>query len=444
MPGITNRFLCSSFFGKLFGFFLIVFTVTFFFWRVLNSTFEDSYHIKTTQIFNTTKSLRPPKKIIYRLDSHWKCRAEKKDSHIGDQEQFETDSDFSRHCEIFNFCVIPSRSFDINNPNTPTFTLEIIENNATFAPLKNFNPVLLKKRDLPVQNTSVVFANVFFGDNAYHFLIDYVYRLFITLTEFDIPRSDWPNLDIFCTDFFFHHDPLNPFPSFKKARYLEKRTCFSHGIIGYSEKYYINPYYANQVFRHPQLPTKYIETHLSFRKYMLESHGIFNVDDRVDDEVRILYVHRPKPHRMVENIQEVESYLEKLEKIGMNVTRATFSHSQGFDAQMRIAVENNVLIGPHGAGITHSIWLPLEKSIVIEFLPLARPDIMHHQKYFSQLRADLNQTDTIRIMSETAYPNDGIHVNIKKLHEEFSRALYQSPYHQKFPSVKKMGTISLG
>jgi hypothetical protein len=105
------------------------------------------------------------------------------------------------------------------------------------------------------------------------------------------------------------------------------------------------------------------ELHAEFRKQMLLGASKISVPSR-----KRLYIKRnaERKIRFVANSEELESLLAQHGFEPFEMERMTLRE------QIALAAKAECLIGPHGAGILHSLWMP-EGSQVIELLPSSYP-----------------------------------------------------------------------
>ena len=105
------------------------------------------------------------------------------------------------------------------------------------------------------------------------------------------------------------------------------------------------------------------ELHAEFRKQMLLGATKISVPSR-----KRLYIKRTPARkiRFVANSEELESLISTYGFEPFEMERMTLRE------QIALAAKAECLMGPHGAGILHSLWMP-EGSQVIELLPSSYP-----------------------------------------------------------------------
>jgi capsular polysaccharide biosynthesis protein len=101
------------------------------------------------------------------------------------------------------------------------------------------------------------------------------------------------------------------------------------------------------------------ELHAEFRQQMLAGASKISVPTR-----RKLYVKRSAARRIrfIVNADEVETLLASFGFDAFEMERMTLRE------QVALMAQASCLLGPHGAGILHSLWMP-RQSTVIEILP---------------------------------------------------------------------------
>ena len=119
-----------------------------------------------------------------------------------------------------------------------------------------------------------------------------------------------------------------------------------------------------------------------FRRFVLNGHGVDNVKELNCSSLRLLFVWRHdyvahprneagKVRRKIANEQELLSAVGRAVPAGDRVEGRQLD-AEPMTEQLRRVSESDVLIGMHGAGLVHSLFLPRHASLV-ELYPLRFP-----------------------------------------------------------------------
>jgi glycoprotein 2-beta-D-xylosyltransferase len=143
-----------------------------------------------------------------------------------------------------------------------------------------------------------------------------------------------------------------------------KRPClFEHmvwGIMGYH----------SPLTRHAAFSAPYLE---EFRKYFLISHGITKTSVLNCRRLKITVIwrrdylaHPRKPSGLVtRKIKNEEEFLEKIKStfLGHDI-RGVQIDLYNMTEQLKMIVDTDILVGMHGAGLTHVLFLPKHAGVV--------------------------------------------------------------------------------
>lgn len=93
----------------------------------------------------------------------------------------------------------------------------------------------------------------------------------------------------------------------------------------------------------------------AFSKHILHSLNI-KLHHRTSDKVRITLLSRGTTYRNILNEQEIVEELLKNKQY--HVQRVVYDRKMTFTEQLEVTHNTDVLIGMHGAGLTHLLFLP--------------------------------------------------------------------------------------
>ena len=96
----------------------------------------------------------------------------------------------------------------------------------------------------------------------------------------------------------------------------------------------------------------------AFRQHLLHRLRVVEQDMRSSPKtIRVTIIDRQTKHRNIVNLDELVSVLQKKNK-NFLVRKVHFSHRMPFLEQIAVSANTDVLIGMHGAGLTHCLFLP--------------------------------------------------------------------------------------
>ncbi|XP_043218563.1 EGF domain-specific O-linked N-acetylglucosamine transferase-like isoform X1 [Amphibalanus amphitrite] len=109
----------------------------------------------------------------------------------------------------------------------------------------------------------------------------------------------------------------------------------------------------------------------AFQRHVLHRLGLPLRRTVADDTVRVVWISRQSRHRRVLNEARILKALRKQQ--GVEVVKAAFTHATPFVDQVRLVSGSDVLVGLHGAGLTHMLLLP-DWGAVFELYHCQDPD----------------------------------------------------------------------
>ena len=172
---------------------------------------------------------------------------------------------------------------------------------------------------------------------------------------------------------FSGHPPLS-----LKA-FTGKKVCFRQAVFPLLPRMVFGLYYNM-----PLVPGCYKSGLFNaFNRHVLHKLGISSRFDPKKDkkQVRITLISRTTQYRRILNERALVEALKK-KSSSFAVRVATFSHSQPFKDQLDLIANTDILIGMHGAGLTHCLFLP-DWAVLFE---LYNCDDVHCYKDLAHLR----------------------------------------------------------
>jgi glycoprotein 2-beta-D-xylosyltransferase len=199
--------------------------------------------------------------------------------------------------------------------------------------------------------------------NLYHTMTDF-YNTFLVAKVFNITQGHmtilwidghpWGGLDTTWETLF---------GKVLRAGDIRKPCLFEHmiwGIMGYH----------SPLTRHAAYSAPYLE---EFRKYFLISHGITKTSVLNCRQLKITVIwrrdylaHPRKPSGLVtRKIKNEEEFLEKIKSVfvGYDV-RGVQIDLYNMTEQLEMITDTDILVGMHGAGLTHVLFLPKHAGVV--------------------------------------------------------------------------------
>ncbi|PLB48437.1 hypothetical protein P170DRAFT_456945 [Aspergillus steynii IBT 23096] len=125
-----------------------------------------------------------------------------------------------------------------------------------------------------------------------------------------------------------------------------------------------NPLWQGDWEIHPCEDSRLLRT---FSRRVLDSYGIGDSAPRQGPEITLTFINRTDTRQLVHDT----SYLEEVEAKYPHVKVQSIDFAAiPFKDQLRIIQETDILVGVHGAGLTHGMFLPV-RSTMVEILPSA-------------------------------------------------------------------------
>ena len=148
------------------------------------------------------------------------------------------------------------------------------------------------------------------------------------------------------------------------------------------------------------------------RKFLSNVPGAFSAAE--DREIQILYLGRPRDNsRYILNEGELLAGINATFG-GMKGVEINVRHDFGtlsFEEQIGVAAESDVMIGPHGAGMTHIMFLK-PHSVLIELIPNGWADPGYRNLAIFSGKTYLNWQQTNESLSEDTVIKDGTLVRL--------------------------------
>lgn len=151
-------------------------------------------------------------------------------------------------------------------------------------------------------------------------------------------------------------EALTPYPVLDSRDFHQERVCFTKGIFAIAgwRSYFWKHAWGGEPC--PQVS----EALLNFKLFALQGMGIDPADPPAwpRDVFRIFYLQRPGNRRGVRNQEEFAAFLKEFQYPGfkVEVIVESFTHSQTFKEQVELVRNCDVLISPHGAGLTNILF----------------------------------------------------------------------------------------
>ncbi len=144
------------------------------------------------------------------------------------------------------------------------------------------------------------------------------------------------------------------------------RICFRRLVFSLPPRMFFGLYYNT-----PLIPNCSNSSLInSFSKFMLRQMGIVRRTKVDSSLLRVTLLSRETPHRRILNQNQLVAALEATGRY--QVTLARFSHATDFLQQVQTVHDSDILVGMHGAGLTHLLFLP-EWGSVFEVYDCADP-----------------------------------------------------------------------
>lgn len=220
---------------------------------------------------------------------------------------------------------------------------------------------------------------------TFHSVYEGMFKVFAQLRMIDVPITavkDVPSLDMYMLRKNDHRPPLEMPEAFSMIRWDNghnpdvSHMCFAQPVIVGTMRDDANGL---------------LDLRTEFRQYVLDTHFGVGTTDRVDAVCsekplgRILYIKREcSESRCIGNGEEFQRYLRLLGAVGFNVTTVVLTPGISMREQIRLSTLADLIIGPHGSGLTHMMWLPVPCGTLVEICGIYK--IMQFDKqYFSEL-----------------------------------------------------------
>lgn len=195
--------------------------------------------------------------------------------------------------------------------------------------------------------------------NMYHHFCDFI-NLYLTLHMNNSFSTDnniliWDTFP-YRSNFAVTWDAFTSNPVLDLNSFRGKRVCFKDIVFSFLPRMIFGLYYNM-----PLIPGCHGSGFFkAFNRHVLHKLHVKteNLASRADaKEVRITLLSRSTRHRKISNEKELIAALKKKSRKFV-VRRVDFTHAHAFIDQLKVIANTDILIGMHGAGLTHSLFLP--------------------------------------------------------------------------------------
>lgn len=239
------------------------------------------------------------------------------------------------------------------------------------------------------ENGRVVLLDIWPGDfNTYHNIIFYVRQFVKSVIDawgldafndrkqplyygFFSPTGDHinhdaSNLKVYKSlEVFFSGAVLDIVNQDQNSCVVLKNVLLTPKVHYYSRMYNTQ----HGVVRDAEMQVYSLMREMYVRKYVGNTPGAFSAAE--DAQIKILYLGRPR-HNSRYIINEEELLVKMSATFGnMKGVEISINHDFGalsFEEQINVAANSDIMIGPHGAGMTHVLFLK-PQSVLIELIP---------------------------------------------------------------------------
>lgn len=161
---------------------------------------------------------------------------------------------------------------------------------------------------------------------------------------------------------------LVPLDQVMRVKDLAEGTCFSHIVLAPCGMH--SPLY-NLAYSTGLTTCKDNHYLQAFAHLAMASHGLADPDGTLGEQFTVLMVNRQRKRRLV-NFREVRASMQEVfRELNMEDKAKVVVHSfenNTLQEQMAYTRNTNIMVGVHGAGLTHALFLPGD-SVLIEFIP---------------------------------------------------------------------------
>ncbi|CAG2100159.1 unnamed protein product [Medioppia subpectinata] len=216
-------------------------------------------------------------------------------------------------------------------------------------------------------------------------------------------------------------------PVLNIGQFKGKKVCFRDLILPLLPRMIFGIYYNM-----PLIPgCRQSGLFRAFNRHLIHRLGIEAVVPQNDNLVRITMISRRTKYRQIVNEAELMAEIQALPDVSVEIH--DFNHWMSFDKQMTISANSDVLIGIHGAGLTHALFQP-DWAVLME---LYNCDDEHCYKDLSRLRGVRYMTWTDR---SKVYPQES---NYKSENPQFSADAKFTNYRFDAKEFKRLVTIAV-